>query len=97
MPDLVFYLLKAVLSRVLGTGSIKAVSELLPRIREALENDYIGILKWKISEVYRASGVVSTSAQTEKAERERRFSFVVSKLAGVCTVRFNNCFSARCF
>ena len=79
MPDLVFYLLKAVLLRSLTTGSSKVVSDLVPRIQEALESDYTGVLKWKISEIYRTSGAVSTIAQTEKAERERRLSFVVSR------------------
>ncbi|KAF5365620.1 hypothetical protein D9758_003147 [Tetrapyrgos nigripes] len=73
-PDDVFYILKVVLLRLISTGSIATVDRLTDRLREVLEQDYSGVLKKKLDDVYRNTGN-SSQLSREKAERENRIVF----------------------
>lgn len=77
VPDLAFYLLKTVLSRLLSIGSVVALKGTVSRFREVIENDYAGAIARKLDDVYRNSGVPHNTSRSEKSERETRLSFIV--------------------
>lgn len=77
VPDLVFYILKTVLSRLINTGSVGAVGSTIKQIREVVENDYAGSIKRRLGEVYKNSSTASSVARVEKTEKEKRLSFIV--------------------
>jgi len=77
VPDLAFYLLKTVLSRLLSTGSVVALNGTVSRFREVIENDYTGAIARKLDDVYRNSGATHNTSRSEKSERETRLSFIV--------------------
>ena len=74
-PDDVFYILKSVISRTLSTGSVLMAQRMLEQLREVVEKDYIGIIKKKLDDVYRAA---NPNMRADKVERENRMSFIVS-------------------
>ncbi|THU99354.1 COG4-domain-containing protein [Dendrothele bispora CBS 962.96] len=73
-PDDVFYILKVVLLRLISTGSIATVDRLVDRLREVLEQDYSGVLKRKLDDVYRNAGNTSQLSR-EKTEKDNRIAF----------------------
>ncbi|KAF5386630.1 hypothetical protein D9615_001767 [Tricholomella constricta] len=75
-PDDVFYILKIVTSRLLSTGSPEGVKSTFEQLRDVMEQDYVGIIKKKLDDVYRtgSSGAVSRG---EKAERDNRVAFII--------------------
>ncbi|KAJ7285558.1 COG4 transport protein-domain-containing protein [Mycena rebaudengoi] len=76
-PDDVFYILKIVLSRLLSTGSLKTVEQMLEQLRDVMDRDYVGVIKKKLDDVYRTSGSSGPNARGEKAERENRAAFII--------------------
>ncbi|KIY70035.1 COG4-domain-containing protein [Cylindrobasidium torrendii FP15055 ss-10] len=74
-PDDVFYVLKVVVLRILSTGSRMTVERMLQQLREVMERDYVGIIRKKLDDVYRAAGAGSVG-KGDKAERESRQAFV---------------------
>ncbi|TDL25058.1 COG4-domain-containing protein [Rickenella mellea] len=76
VPDLVFYVLKAVLFRILNTGSISVINGVLGRIRDVMERDYVGVIKRRLDDVYRNAGGSGTGSR-EKSDRENRLNFIV--------------------
>jgi hypothetical protein len=76
-PDDVFYILKVVLNRLLGTGSVATVTQAVDGIRDVMDRGYAGVMKRKLDEVYRNAGA-GGGTRAEKAERESRISFIVS-------------------
>ncbi|KAJ6611757.1 COG4 transport protein-domain-containing protein [Mycena sp. CBHHK59/15] len=76
-PDDVFYILKIVLSRLLSTGSVKTVEQMVEQLRDVMDKDYIGVIKKKLDDVYRTSGSSGPNARGEKAERENRAAFII--------------------
>jgi hypothetical protein len=77
-PDDVFYILRVVLSRLLSTGSAKAVQETLEQLREAMDGDFIGVIKKRLDEVYRMASNIGPGGRGEKGDREGRLTFLVS-------------------
>jgi len=77
-PDDVFYILRIVLSRLLSTGSARAVDTALESLREAIDGEFTSILKKKIDEVYRLAGAVGSRG--EKGDRESRSALIVSDI-----------------
>ncbi|KAK7466940.1 Golgi transport complex subunit 4 [Stygiomarasmius scandens] len=75
-PDDVFYILKVVLLRLISTGSVATIDRMVDRLRELLEQDYSGVLKRKLDDVYRSTGNASQVSR-EKAERENRIAFSI--------------------
>ncbi|KAJ7752135.1 COG4 transport protein-domain-containing protein [Mycena metata] len=76
-PDDVFYILKAVLFRLLSTGSVKTVEQMFEQLRDIMDRDYIGVIKKKLDDVYRTSGPTGPNSRGEKAERENRAAFII--------------------
>ncbi|KAJ7580996.1 COG4 transport protein-domain-containing protein [Mycena floridula] len=74
-PDDVFYILKIALLRLLSTGSLPAVERMFDQLREVLEQDYIGIIKKKLDDVYRGSGPSGTNMRGG-VDRENRLAFI---------------------
>lgn len=72
IPDLVFYLLKSVLIRVINTGSMIAAHDCRRRIMDVLKNDYADVLKQKLDDVYRSS-----SKAGGITDKEGRLDFIV--------------------
>ncbi|KAF8061445.1 COG4 transport protein-domain-containing protein [Lyophyllum atratum] len=75
-PDDVFYILKIVISRLLSTGAPQAVESTFEHLRGVMEQDYIGIIKKKLEDVYRNAGV-SGPARGEKVDRDNRVAFII--------------------
>ncbi|KAF9459574.1 COG4 transport protein-domain-containing protein [Collybia nuda] len=76
-PDDVFYILKAVISRLISTGSLNSLERMLEHLHEIMEHDYIGIIKKRLDDVYRTSGPSGTSVRADKVERENRNAFLI--------------------
>ena len=74
-PDDAFYILKAILNRLLSCGSLAAVQRTSELLRDVMDKEYIGVIKRKLDDVYRTAGPAGTRG--EKAERENRLSFIV--------------------
>ncbi|KAI0050041.1 COG4-domain-containing protein [Auriscalpium vulgare] len=72
-PDDAFYIFKVVLSRLLSTGSEKTVERTAASLRNVMENDYAGVIRRKMDDVYRNAGV----GRGEKAERDSRQAFII--------------------
>jgi hypothetical protein len=47
-------------------------------LREVMEQDYAGVIKKKLDDVYRTAGTSGPNVRNEKAERENRAAFIVS-------------------
>ncbi|GLB35270.1 putative COG4 transport protein [Lyophyllum shimeji] len=75
-PDDVFYILKIVISRLLSTGALKGVEATSEQLRDVMEQDYVGIIKKKLEDVYRSAGA-SGPARGDKADRENRVAFII--------------------
>ena len=75
-PDDAFYILKAILNRLLSCGSLAAVQRTSELLRDVMDKEYIGVIKRKLDDVYRTAGPAGTRG--EKAERENRLAFLVS-------------------
>ncbi|EIM90524.1 COG4-domain-containing protein [Stereum hirsutum FP-91666 SS1] len=71
-PDDAFYILKVVLTRLISTGSPRALERTSVLLRDVIERDYAGVIKRKMDDVYRTAGAM----RGEKAERESRLSFI---------------------
>ncbi|EPT01843.1 hypothetical protein FOMPIDRAFT_1048435 [Fomitopsis schrenkii] len=74
-PDDAFYILKAILNRLLSCGSLAAVQRTSELLRDVVDKEYIGVIKRKLDDVYRTAGPAGTRG--EKAERENRLAFIV--------------------
>ncbi len=77
VPDDVFYILKSVSTRLLTTGSLHGVVQVLPQLCEVFDRDYVGIIKRKMDDIYRTSGPTSTSTRPDRVEKENRIAFIV--------------------
>ncbi|KAH8117158.1 COG4-domain-containing protein [Phellopilus nigrolimitatus] len=77
VPDLAFYILKSVLTRLINTGSLRAVEGSIKQICEIIEHDYIGVIKRKLDDVYRNAGSTTNAGRSEKSEKENRLCFMV--------------------
>ncbi|KAG5645852.1 hypothetical protein DXG03_005194 [Asterophora parasitica] len=75
-PDDVFYILKIVVSRLLSTGSTEGVQSTFDQLRDVMEQDYIGIIKKKLDDVYRNTGASGPALRGERAERDLRVAFI---------------------
>lgn len=78
VPDLTFYLLRAVLFRILNTGSMTVIERIFEQLRAVMDHDYAGVIKRKLDDVYRNAGNSGAGGRGEKAERESRLGFIVS-------------------
>ena len=75
MPDDVFYVLKAVLMRLISTGSTATLHKMVSMISELLERELAGVLKFKMDAVY----ATTSSGSSNRAEKDARNNFIVSK------------------
>ncbi|KAG6910876.1 hypothetical protein DXG01_006559 [Tephrocybe rancida] len=75
-PDDVFYILKIVISRLLSTGDVKAVETTFEQLRDVMEQDYIGVLRKKLDDVYRHAGASVPVSRGEKPDRDNRTAFI---------------------
>jgi len=78
VPDVVFYLLKTVLNRLLNTGSLQAVTAIMDQMPQVIERDYAGVIKRKLDEVYRNANSLPSGNRLEKTEKENRVTFIIS-------------------
>jgi conserved oligomeric Golgi complex subunit 4 len=76
-PDDAFYILKAVLSRLLTTGSVTCVRLTMEQYKDIMDKDYIGVYRKKLDEVYR-NPMGPGGQRSDKLERENRVAFIVS-------------------
>ena len=63
---------------MLNTGSKPTVENLIPQIREVMDQDYIVVIKRKLDDVYRLPVNSASASKAEKVERDNRLLFVVS-------------------
>ncbi|PAV23478.1 COG4-domain-containing [Pyrrhoderma noxium] len=77
VPDLAFYILKSVLTRLLSMGSLHAIKEAIVQIKEIMENEYALVFKRKLDDVYRNTPPGSISGRTERSESEKKTIFLV--------------------
>ncbi|KAI5124011.1 hypothetical protein M0805_003843 [Coniferiporia weirii] len=77
VPDLVFYILKSVLTRLLSMGSVRAVKGIIERICDVMENEFMRGITHKLDSVYRNAGNIINAGRGEKSEKEIRLSFIV--------------------
>lgn len=82
VPDLVFYILKSLLTRLINTGSVLAIECVTTTVRFVLEEEYVGILRSRLNDVFRTGSSVGAN-RIEKTEKEMRFNFIVE-----CSVIF---------
>lgn len=78
-PDDVFYILKAVTTRLLTTGSLSAVEKTLQQLRDIIDRDYAGVIKRKSDDVYKNYSTPS-NVRPDRVERENRVTFIVSSV-----------------
>ena len=76
VPDLVFYILRSLLTRTVNTGSVLAIECITTTLRIVLEEEYVVVIKSKLNDVFRL-GASGASSRTEKTEREMRSNFIV--------------------
>ncbi|OCH95231.1 COG4-domain-containing protein [Obba rivulosa] len=76
-PDDAFYILKAVLMRMVSTGSTTVAERTSEQLREVMDREYVGIIKRKLDDVYRTGGSIGPGVRGEKVERENRQSFIM--------------------
>ena len=76
IPDLVFYLVKNVLSRVLDSGSLSTVERLVKTIRIILEHDFADAMRKRLDDVYRTNSP-PTHTRNEKADKESKTHYIV--------------------
>jgi hypothetical protein len=77
VPDDVFYILKSVSTRLLTTGSLRGVDQVLPQLCEVFDRDYVDVIKHKMDDIYRTSGPTITSTRPDRVEKENRVAFIV--------------------
>lgn len=75
-PDDVFYILKSVTSRLLTTGSLTSVERTLEQLRDTIDQDYIGVIKKRLDEIYRNPGSGNSNVRPDRVERENRIAFI---------------------
>ncbi|TFK72569.1 COG4-domain-containing protein [Pluteus cervinus] len=75
-PDDVFYILKAVFSRLISMGSHNAMSAMVAQLREIMERDFARVIKKKLDDVYRNSNP-NQGLRGDKADRENRATFIM--------------------
>ncbi|KAH7921493.1 COG4-domain-containing protein [Leucogyrophana mollusca] len=76
-PDDAFYILKTVYSRLLSTGSLKAIERMTDHLKDIMERDYAGGIKRKLDDVYRAAGNTTSAGRGDRSERDSRTSFII--------------------
>ncbi|EMD34512.1 hypothetical protein CERSUDRAFT_117357 [Gelatoporia subvermispora B] len=76
-PDDAFYILKAVLLRMVSTGSTTVVQRTSEQLHEVMDREYAGIIKKKLDDVYRTGGTTGPGARGDKVERENRQTFII--------------------
>ncbi|KAH6918869.1 COG4 transport protein-domain-containing protein [Coprinopsis sp. MPI-PUGE-AT-0042] len=74
-PDDAFYILKAVMSRLLTTGSVTCVRLTMEQYKDIMDKDYIGVYRKKLDEVYR-NPTGPGGQRSDKVERENRVAFI---------------------
>ncbi|TFY55596.1 hypothetical protein EVG20_g9262 [Dentipellis fragilis] len=72
-PDDVFYIFKAVLSRLLSTGAATTIDNIVASLTDVMEREYAGNIKRRLDEVYRTTNV----GRSDKGERENRVAFII--------------------
>lgn len=80
VPDLVFYILRTIFARLTNAGSLLALEMVTKIIRNALEKDYLSVIKNKLEDVYRVMPPSSSANRSEKLETSSRRTFIVSSL-----------------
>ncbi|EAU88111.1 hypothetical protein CC1G_03783 [Coprinopsis cinerea okayama7 len=75
-PDDAFYILKAVISRLLTTGSVACVRHTIEQYRDILDRDYIGVYKKRMDDVYKNPMSVTSTPRPDRTERENRVAFI---------------------
>ena len=80
VPDDVFYILKSVSTRLLTTGSLRGVDQVLPQLCEVFDRDYVDVIKRKMDDIYRTSGPTITSTRPDRVEKENRVAFIVRSI-----------------
>jgi conserved oligomeric Golgi complex subunit 4 len=76
-PDDVFYILKLVATRILSTGSLICVEKTFEQVQDVLERDYIGKMKKKLDDAFRASSS-GPLAKGDRADKDNRVALIVS-------------------
>ncbi|KAG6868996.1 hypothetical protein C0993_005654 [Termitomyces sp. T159_Od127] len=76
-PDDVFYILKIVISRLLSTGDVKGIEIVFDQLRNIMEQDYVGVIRKKLDDVYRHVGSSGPTSWGEKGEKENRVAFIL--------------------
>ncbi|KAF4614685.1 hypothetical protein D9613_002811 [Agrocybe pediades] len=75
-PDDVFYILKSVTTRLLTTGSLKAVERTIQQVQDVIDRDYIAVLKRRLDEVYKNQPPATSTMRSDRLERENRVTFI---------------------
>lgn len=73
-----FYILKIVISRLLSTGDVKGAEVTFDQLRNTMEQDYVGVIRRKLDDVYRYVGSSGPTSWGEKGDKENRVTFIVS-------------------
>jgi hypothetical protein len=82
VPADVFYILKLVLGRALGAGSLRALERTVGRLRDVLDGQYAGAARQRLHVKY-ARAARERLDDASRAERERRLAFVVRPHRGI--------------
>ena len=61
-------------------GSVLTIEYIATTIRFVLEEEYIGVMKGKLNDVFRSGGSSIGANRAEKTEREMRINFIVTFL-----------------
>ncbi|KAG6833211.1 hypothetical protein H0H87_010274 [Tephrocybe sp. NHM501043] len=64
------------ISRLLSTGDVKGTETTFEQLREVIEQDYIGVIRKKLEDVYRHTGAPNSVSRGDKAERDNRVAFI---------------------
>ncbi|KAG6877994.1 hypothetical protein C0992_008804 [Termitomyces sp. T32_za158] len=76
-PDDVFYILKIVISRLLSTGDVKGAEVIFDQLRSIMEQEYVGVIRRKLDDVYRHVGSSGAASWGEKGDKENRVAFIL--------------------
>lgn len=67
------------MTRILSTGSTAIVDHMISSLRDLIDREYAQVLKRKLDDVYKMNGQGSNATKAEKAERDNRQTFIVSR------------------
>ncbi|KAG5338165.1 hypothetical protein C0989_008090 [Termitomyces sp. Mn162] len=65
------------ISRLLSTGNVKGVEVTLDHLRNAMEQNYISVIRKKIDDVYRHASSSGPVSWGEKGDKENRVVFII--------------------